>query len=91
LDVASSLIFYLNRRFYLVNQPRDDEMHIGSNKADVVLDEDRVLTKSTASSDLYLIVEEKRVAYWESLLTQRFHIYHQVTACGSYVVLTNRL
>jgi len=91
LDVASSLIFYLNRRFYLVNQPRDDEMHIGSNKADVVLDEDRVLTKWSDSSDVYLIVEEKRVAYWESLLTQRFHIYHQVTACGSYVVLTNRL
>jgi len=24
-------------------------------------------------------------------LTQRFHIYHQVTACGPYVVLSNQL
>ena len=91
LDVASSLIFYLNRRFYLVNQPRDDEMHIGSNKADVVLDEDRVLTKWSDPNDVYLIVEQKRVAYWENLLTERFHIYHQVTACGAYVILSNRL
>src|SRR5207302_1788419 len=70
---------------------RRDEMHTGSNKADVVLDEDRVLTKWSDSNDVYLIVEQKRVAYWENLLTQRFHIYHQVTACGAYVVLSNRL
>jgi len=91
LDVASSLIFYLNRRFYLVNEPRDDEMHTSSNKADVVLDEDHVLTKWSDSNDVYLIVQQERVAYWENLLTQRFHIYHQVTACGAYVVLSNRL
>src|SRR6185503_20153917 len=30
LDDASSLVFYLHRRFYLVNQPVNDEMHIAS-------------------------------------------------------------
>src|SRR5205085_2768485 len=30
LDEASSLVFYLHRQFYLMNQPPDDEMHIAS-------------------------------------------------------------
>jgi len=91
LDAGSSLIFYLNRRFYLVNQPRDDEMHAASNTADVVLGEDLILKKWGDPDAVYLIVEQERLAHWENLLTQRFHIYHQVTACGPYVVLSNQL
>jgi 4-amino-4-deoxy-L-arabinose transferase-like glycosyltransferase len=91
LDVGSSLIFYLNRRFYLVNQPRDDEMHAASKTADVVIDEDLVLRKWGDPDAVYLIVDQGRLTHWQDLLTQRFHIYHQVTACGPYVVLSNQL
>jgi 4-amino-4-deoxy-L-arabinose transferase-like glycosyltransferase len=91
LDAGSSLIFYLNRRFYLVNQPRDDEMHAASNTADVVIDEDLVLRKWGDPDAVYLIVDQERLTHWQDLLIQRFHIYHQVTACGPYVVLSNQL
>ena len=91
LDTGSSLIFYLNRRFYLVNQPRDDEMHAASNTADVVIDEDLVLRKWGDPDAVYLIVDQGRLTHWQDLLTQRFHIYHQVTACDPYVVLSNQL
>ena len=91
LDTGSSLIFYLNRRFYLVNQPRDDEMHAASNTADVVIDEDLVLRKWGDPDAVYLIVDQERLTHWQDLLIQRFHIYHQVTACGPYVVLSNQL
>ena len=91
LDVGSSLIFYLNRRFYLVNQPRDDEMHAASKTADVIIDEDLVLRKWGDPDAVYLIVDQGRLTHWQDLLTQRFHIYHQVTACGPYVVLSNQL
>jgi len=92
LDAASSLIFYLNRRFYLVNQPRDDEMHTAaSQQSNVVLDENVVLTKWGEPNDVYLIIEQDRLAYWAPLLTERFHIYHQVGACGRHVILSNQL
>jgi hypothetical protein len=74
-----------------VNQPRDDEMNAASNTADVVLGEDLVLKKWADPDAVYLIVEQERLAHWGNLLTQRFHIYHQVTACGPYVVLSNQL
>ena len=92
LDAASSLIFYLNRRFYLVNEPRDDEMHTAaSQQTDVVLDENVVLTKWGEPDDVYLIIDQDRLAYWASRLTERFHIYHQVGACGRHVILSNQL
>jgi 4-amino-4-deoxy-L-arabinose transferase-like glycosyltransferase len=91
LDAGSSLIFYLDRRFYLVNEPPDDEMHIDGRRKDVVLNEDAVLQKWGDSDSVYLIVDEQHVGYWQKLITERFHIYHQITACGSYVILSNQL
>ncbi len=91
LDVGSSLIFYLNRRFYIVNQPRDDEMHAASKTANVIIDEDLVLRKWGDPDAVYLIVDQGRLTHWQDLLIQHFHIYHQVTACGPYVVLSNQL
>jgi 4-amino-4-deoxy-L-arabinose transferase-like glycosyltransferase len=91
LDAASSLIFYLNRRFYLVNEPPDDEMHTASQKNDIVLDEDAVLTKWSDPNDVFLIIEQARLPHWQALLTERFHIYHQVTASGTHVILSNQL
>jgi 4-amino-4-deoxy-L-arabinose transferase-like glycosyltransferase len=91
LDVGSSLVFYLNRKFYLVNQPPDAEMHTGSEKAGVFLSEEGVLQEWGGATKIYLIIEKDRIRYWRELLTDRFHIYHQVTTGGTYVVLSNQL
>jgi hypothetical protein len=91
LDAGSSLTFYLNRRFYLLNEPPDNEMHIASKNNNVSVAEDLVLQKWGDADDVYLIVEQQRVPYWQALLTDRFHIYHQVDACGRYVILSNQL
>jgi hypothetical protein len=91
LDAGSSLIFYLNRRFYLVNEPPDAEMHTASQKTDIVLDEDGVLEKWGDPTDVYLIIEQARISHWQALLTERFHIFHQVTVCGRHVILSNQL
>jgi len=90
LDDGSSLIFYLNRKFSLVNQNRQKEAPIGTSSSDVFLTEDAVLEKWDGNGAVYLIVEQGRVGYWKALLTERFHVYHQVTASGTYVVLSNQ-
>src|SRR5947208_15705699 len=91
LDDSSSLIFYLNRKFLLVNQNRQKEAPIGVPPTDIFLSEDAVLEKWDGSGAVYLIVEQERVGYWKKLLTERFHIYHQIAASGTYVVLSNQL
>jgi 4-amino-4-deoxy-L-arabinose transferase-like glycosyltransferase len=91
LDVGSSLVFYLNQKFYVVNQPPDSEMHLGQEQAKIFLTEEGVLQEWGTSTTIYMIIEQDRIPYWRALLTERFHIYHQVTACGGYVVLSNQL
>jgi hypothetical protein len=91
LDDSSSLIFYLNRKFLLVNQNRQKEAPIGMPPIDIFLSEDAVLEKWDGSGAVYLIVEQERVGYWKKLLTERFHVYHQIAASGTYVVLSNQL
>ena len=90
LDDASSLVFYLHRPFYLVNQPADDEMHITGGK-DIAVSEDAILRHWGDPQAIYLIIGQDRVPYWQELLTTRFHIYHQVASVGQHVVLTNQL
>ena len=91
LDDSSSLIFYLDRKFFLVNQNLYKEAPMGTNSPDIFLNEDAVLEKWDASGAVYLIVEQERVDYWKRLFIERFHVYHQVTASGSYIVLSNQL
>jgi hypothetical protein len=57
----------------------------------MVLDEHAVLEKWAAPKGVYLIIQQSRFRYWQKLLEDRFHIYHQVTACSSYVILSNQL
>ena len=90
LDDASSLVFYLHRTFYLVNQPRNDEMHIPGGK-DIAVSEDSILRHWGDPQSIYLIIKQERVPHWQQLLTDRFHIYHQVATSGAHVVLTNQL
>jgi hypothetical protein len=91
LDDSSSLIFYLNRKFFFVNQNPRKEAPMGAAATDIFLDEQALLDKWSQPGAIYLIVEQSRAAYWKERITSRFHIYHQVTASGTYVVLSNQL
>jgi 4-amino-4-deoxy-L-arabinose transferase-like glycosyltransferase len=90
LHDGSSLTFYLNRKFFLVNQEPDffDRSEVAREK---YLDEHFVLKAWSWSDPLYLIIHEDRVPHWLDLITARVHIYHQVTRCGRYVVVSNQL
>ena len=90
-DDSSSLMFYLNRKFFLVNQNPQKETPIGKPSIDIFLNEAAVLEKWGQPSAVYLIIEESRAAYWKRILTAHFHIYHQITTSGTYVVLSNQL
>src|SRR5437016_1528582 len=90
-DESSSLVFYLNRKFLLVNQNRQKAAPIGKPSIDIFVNEEAVLEKWVGAGAVYLIVEQGRADYWKQLLTSRFHIYHQVITSGTYVVLGNQL
>jgi len=90
LHAGSSLVFYLKRRFYLVNQKPDPfAQQLGG--AAVYADEGSVLDRWSGTDPVFLIIEQNRMSHWEPLITQRVHIFHQVMTCGTYVVLTNQL
>jgi len=91
LDNSSSLIFYLNRKFFFVNQNPRKEAPIGAPATDIFLNEQAVLDKWGQPDAVYLIVEQSRADYWKQLVISRFHVYHQVTTSGTYVVLSNQL
>jgi 4-amino-4-deoxy-L-arabinose transferase-like glycosyltransferase len=90
LKSASSLTFYLNKKFFLVNQApsRFEQSEADRNK---YLDENFVLEAWSRADPIYFIIEERRVAYWRKLIMERVHIYHQVTTSGHYVILSNQL
>jgi hypothetical protein len=91
LNEGSSLVFYLNRKFSLVNQNPQREAPLGAPPIDSFLDQDAVLKKWSQTEAVYLIVEQQRLGHWKSLLTDRFHVFHQLTTSGTYVVLSNQL
>jgi len=91
LDDSSSLIFYLNRRFFFVNQNPRKEAPMGAPATSIFLDEQTVLDKWAKPDAVYLIVEQSRADYWKDRIVSRFHAYHQVTSSGTYVVLSNQL
>jgi 4-amino-4-deoxy-L-arabinose transferase-like glycosyltransferase len=91
LDDSSSLIFYLNGKFLFVNQNPRKEAPLGTLSADIFLNEQDVLEKWGQSKAVYLIVEESRADHWKQQVASRFHVYHQVTKSGTYVVLSNQL
>src|SRR6266576_327051 len=91
LEDASSLVFYMNKKFSLVNQNAKKEAPIGKPLKDTFLDEEAVLQRWAAPDSVYLIIDKGRASYWQKILVERFHIYHQVTTCGTYVILSNQL
>ena len=91
LHQGSSLVFYLHQRFYLVNRPADDDSFVGTGLHGIALDEAAVLAKWADPEVVYLIIDQGRVPYWQKIITERFHIFHQVDAAGTAVVLSNEL
>jgi hypothetical protein len=91
LDDSSSLIFYLNRKFFFVNQNPRKEAPMGVAAPDIFLNEEAVLDRWGQPDAVYLIAEQSRADYWKERITSRFHVYHQVTTSGTYVVLSNQL
>jgi 4-amino-4-deoxy-L-arabinose transferase-like glycosyltransferase len=90
LSSGSSLAFYLDRKFFLVNQvPGIFENDPASQRK--YLDEHFVLDAWEGSRPIYLVIDEHRVAYWRKLIVDRVHIYHQVTTSGSRVILSNQM
>jgi hypothetical protein len=90
LRSGSSLSFYLDKKFSLVNQaPAFFEKDPASQNK--YLDEHFLLEAWDGSNPIYLIIDEDRVSYWRKLITNRVHIYHQVTTSGSRVILSNQL
>ena len=90
LDDASSLVFYLPRRFYLVDEPADDKMHIAGGM-NVSIEEETILRRWGDTQAIYLIIKQDRASHWQQVLTARFHIYHQVMNSGRWVVVSNQL
>jgi hypothetical protein len=90
-STTAAVSFYLNRKFLLVNQNRKKAVPIGKPPAGIFVNDDLVLKKWAEPDAVYLIVEQTRADYWKQLLTGRFHIYHQVITCGTYVVLANQM
>jgi 4-amino-4-deoxy-L-arabinose transferase-like glycosyltransferase len=90
LRTGSSLSFYLEKKFFLVNEPPGFFERDGESQRKY-LDEHFLLEAWDRSDPLYLIIDEERVSHWRRLITSRVHIYHQVTTCGSRVVLSNQL
>ena len=91
LHRGSSLVFYLHRKFYILNPPSVDDSFPGIEPRAVLLKEDAVFEKWASPNSLFLIVDQSRLPYWEAELTRRFHIFHQVIASGGHVVLSNQL
>jgi 4-amino-4-deoxy-L-arabinose transferase-like glycosyltransferase len=90
LQSGSSLSFYLDKKFFLVNQaPVFFERDAAAQNK--YLDEHFLLEAWDGSNPIYLIIDEERVSYWRKLITNRVHIYHQVTTCGSRAILSNQL
>jgi hypothetical protein len=90
LRSANSLSFYLNKKYFLVNQtPGPFEQQAASQHK--YLDEHFVLEAWDRSNPIYFIIEQDRLPYWRALIIDRVHIYRQVTTSGRRVVLSNEL
>src|SRR5256714_187288 len=90
-EVASSLGFYLERKFAMVNQEPDPRMPLTPEQRSLFLEEKAALEQWRVARPVFLIVEEDRVVYWRGLLVQHFHVYHQVASFGTYIILSNQM
>ncbi|HEY8650627.1 MAG TPA: glycosyltransferase family 39 protein [Chthoniobacterales bacterium] len=91
LHVGSSLIFYLDRKFYLLNQDLASEpgATLEADRA-LFVDESALLTAWGSNDHVYLIVEKNRIPYWQKFFA-KVRPQNQLMTCGTYAVLSNLL
>lgn len=89
--MASSLGFYLQQKFAMVNQQPELGLPLTAEQRRLFLPEPAALDRWSAPRPVFLIVEQNRVDHWRDLLTRRFHVYHQVATCGTYIILCNQM
>jgi hypothetical protein len=90
IHVGSSLLFYLNRKFYLVNQDPATEPGNGLGEHEQMFLKQGTVTDAWTGSDrIYLLVEEGRVPYWQRILSKRGNSVERLMTCGTIVLLSN--
>ena len=89
--MASSLGFYLEHKFAMVNQQPDPRLPLTPQQRELFVSEQNVLAAWSTVPAVFLIIEQDRWRYWRELLTQRFHAYHQIGRSGTYLILSNQL
>lgn len=91
MHVGSSLLFYLGRRFYLVNQnPASEPATTLLQAPDIFLNEKEVARDWRKTERIYLLVEAERVAHWRTLLEGEGLHVAELTTCGTTTLLSNR-
>ncbi|MBA3833754.1 MAG: glycosyltransferase family 39 protein [Chthoniobacterales bacterium] len=91
LHTGSSLVFYLGRKFYLVNQnPAAEPGAALGPVADVYLEELTLRHAWSGADRLFLLVERNRLPYWEKELRGKSETVAELTTCGTTVLLSNR-
>lgn len=91
MHVGSSLLFYLGRKFYLVNQDPASELGGAIGPAfDVYLDEPTVVKAWGGSDRFFLLIERNRLPHWEEVLRSKGETVEELTTCGTTVLLSNR-
>jgi 4-amino-4-deoxy-L-arabinose transferase-like glycosyltransferase len=91
MHVGSSLLFYLGRKFYLVNQdPASDPGAAFGPTPDIFLDEKTVAQAWTGADRLYLLIEQSRLQHWRTLLGNSGTPTEELTTCGTTLLLSNR-
>ena len=91
LHTGSSLVFYLGRKFYLVNQdPASEPGAALLPESDIYLDEPTVVKAWSGADRLFLLVERERLAHWRAALGSRGDPVSDLMTCGTTVLLSNR-
>ena len=91
MHVGSSLLFYLGRKFYLVNQHPASEPGAALDPApDIFLDEPTVIQAWSGADRFYLLIEQSRLPHWRGLLQGSGAGVEELTTCGTTVLLSNR-
>jgi hypothetical protein len=90
IHVGSSLLFYLDRKFYLVNQDPAAELGAALEKREhMFLDQRTIVDAWNGPDRVYLLVEENRVPYWQQLLHKNGGEAEEITSCGTVALLGN--
>lgn len=88
MHVGSSLLFYLGRRFYIVNQP--PEQMPGARASGLYLDEATVQQAWRGPDRVFLLAERQRLPHWNKLLGGSDAPVADLATCGTTVLLSNR-